>query len=174
PDDKALRASLAQAICERQGGDDTRVRGRSHDERAVPADGARDRDVPAEQSAQTRRQLIASGLHGGCRGRNDQLCDGGTVFGEAGGVRDQAITQPQVVAVLGAARLWRDGDEPDRPGEQEREPRGRAHADAPQAGTRGTRASAGSAQRVLGISGAQPGRSGSWSYGYAPSRRKSS
>src|SRR5438094_932020 len=65
-------------------------------------------------------------------------------------------------------------DEPDRPGEQEREPRGRAHADAPQAGTRGTRASAGSAQRVLGISGAQPGRSGSWSYGYAPSRRKSS
>src|SRR5438874_1870573 len=43
-----------------------------------------------------------------------------------------------------------------------------------QAGTCGTRASAGSAQRELGISGVQPGRSGSWSYGYVPSRRKSS
>ena len=40
-----------------------------------------------------------------------------------------------------------------------------AELDRGQAGTFGTRASFGSAQRSFGITGAHPGRSGSWSYG---------
>src|SRR5206468_9541371 len=122
--------------------------------------------VPAEYSPQPRDELGAGRLDRRGVGRYDQLRDGGAVFSQAGGILDQAITQPQVGPVLGGGRprgRRGEGDAQDDPRHEEPEPHGRRAR--PQAGTCGTRASAGSAQRALGISGAQPGRSGSWSYG---------